>query len=145
MTQDEMMTQRRDIRAYKMLSEEPEYFEAETKDGETKKYTIYPFQLARLALISSRLIELELALDMPDCNPIKAMWMMCATKARKVAEIIAIATLKTQEDIEQSAFLKYALRYWKRKSELSPKEEQRLMQISQIREMKVQFTLTITL
>lgn len=43
----------------------------------------------------------------------------------------------TQEDIEQSAFLKYALRYWKRKSELSPKEEQRLMQIPQIREMKV--------
>lgn len=43
----------------------------------------------------------------------------------------------TQEDIEQSAFLKYALSYWKRKSELSPKEEQRLMQIPQIREMKV--------
>lgn len=43
----------------------------------------------------------------------------------------------TQEDIEQSAFLKYALRYWKRRLELSPKEEQRLMQISQIREMTV--------
>ena len=42
-----------------------------------------------------------------------------------------------QENIEQSAFLKYALRYWKRRVELSTKEEQRLMQIPQIREMTV--------
>lgn len=43
----------------------------------------------------------------------------------------------TREEIEQSAFLKYALRYWKRKFELLPKEEQRLMQIPQIGEMTV--------
>lgn len=100
MEQDVLLKKFMDLRAQKILSEEVEYFEAETQDGKRKKYTIYPFQLARLSLISNRLIELDLALDNCSVDSINAMWTICSNKPRKVAEIIAIATLRTKEDID---------------------------------------------
>lgn len=63
-------------------------------------YKLYPLQLGRLALITERLIELDMCLDNEDTNVVKVMWEICSTKAEQVAEIIAIATLRTRDDIE---------------------------------------------
>lgn len=63
-------------------------------------YKLYPLQLGRLALITERLIELDMCLDNEDTNVVKVMWKICSTKAEQVAEIIAIATLRTRDDIE---------------------------------------------
>lgn len=84
-----------------MLVEEPQAFEIEGKDGEKKTYKLYPLQLGRLALITERLIHLDLILDDPETDVVKAMWEICADQPRKVAEIIAIATLRTRDDIEK--------------------------------------------
>lgn len=93
--------QQMDIRALRILAEEPETFEIEGADGENKTYKLYPLQLGRLALISRRLIELDLCLDKDgEGDAIKVMWEICSKKPQAVAEIIAIATLRTREDIE---------------------------------------------
>lgn len=89
-----------DSRALRMLTQEPEMFEIETSTGEKATYKMYPLQLGKLAMISERLIDLDLCLDDGGDNVVKAMWKICACKPQKVAEIIAIATLKTKDDID---------------------------------------------
>lgn len=93
-------TERRDLRALKTLAETPEKFVIEAKDGTMVTYNLYPLQLGRLALITERLILLDMVLDDPDTEAVKAMWEICSTKPKQVAEIIAIATLRTKDDIE---------------------------------------------
>lgn len=89
-----------DMRALDILSERTETFEAENADGKNITYTIYPLQLARLSLITRRLVELDLVMNDPDGDVVNEMWSICSEKPRQVAEIIAIATLRTKEDIE---------------------------------------------
>ena len=90
----------RDLRALSTLVEKPIPFEIENSDGKMVTYKLYPLQLGRLALITERLIELDMCLDNEDTNVVKVMWKICSTKAEQVAEIIAIATLRTRDDIE---------------------------------------------
>lgn len=92
--------QQMDLRALAMLTDKPQSFEIENKDGEKQIYNLYPLQLGRLALITERLIHLDLILDDPDTDVVKAMWEICSEEPQRVAEIIAIATLRTREDIE---------------------------------------------
>lgn len=89
-----------DLRALSMLVEKPQSFEIEDRDGKMQTYHLYPLQLGRLALITERLIHLDLILDDPDTDVVKAMWEICSSEPKRVAEIIAIATLRTREDIE---------------------------------------------
>lgn len=89
-----------DKRAYKVLSEEPESFTIEGLDGKEIELRLYPLQLGRLAMISERLIDLEIALSDNDGNEVQRMWDICSKKPKVVAEIIAIATLRTRQDIE---------------------------------------------
>lgn len=91
-----------DSRALDILTEQAHTFEIEGSDGNKKTYKLYPLQLARLALITRRLIELDLILDDPKGDVVKAMWEICSTKPQQVAEIIAIATLRTKEEIDNS-------------------------------------------
>lgn len=93
--------QKMDIRALNILTEKPESFELEDKDGNMITYKLYPLQLGRLALITERLIQLDICLDNEDGdNAVKIMWDICSVKPREVAEIIAIATLRTRDDID---------------------------------------------
>ena len=92
--------QQMDLRALSMLVDETKSFEIEDKDGNNVTYKLYPLQLGRLALITERLIHLDLILDDPETDVVKAMWEICADQPRKVAEIIAIATLRTKDDID---------------------------------------------
>lgn len=92
--------QQMDLRALSMLVDESKSFEIEDKDGNNVTYKLYPLQLGRLALITERLIHLDLILDDPETDVVKAMWEICADQPRKVAEIIAIATLRTKDDID---------------------------------------------
>ena len=91
-----------DIRALDILAEKAESFEIEGSDGNKHTYKLHPLQLARLALISRRLIELDLVLGDPEGDVVKAMWDICSKKPQQVAEIIAIATLRTKEEIENN-------------------------------------------
>lgn len=92
--------QQRDLRALSTLVEKPIPFEIENSEGTMVTYKLYPLQLGRLALITERLIELDMCLDNEDTNVVKVMWEICSTKSEQVAEIIAIATLRTRDDIE---------------------------------------------
>lgn len=88
-------------RALDVITEKPESFEIETQDGNTETLYLYPLQLGRLALISRRLLDLDLELDDDsEEDAIKRMWTICAEKPHEVAEIIAIATLRTKQDID---------------------------------------------
>lgn len=88
-------------RALDTITEKPESFDIETQDGKTETLYLYPLQLGRLALISRRLLDLDLAMDDNDTEgAIKRMWTICSEKPREVAEIIAIATLRTKQEIE---------------------------------------------
>lgn len=90
-----------EYRALGTLHEDnPQTFEIETAEGK-KTLSIYPLQLGRLAMISRRLLELDLILGNDDNEPFGKMLEICASKARQVAEIIAIATLRTKEEIEE--------------------------------------------
>lgn len=89
-----------DKRALKVLSEEPESFTIESLDGEDIELHLYPLQLGRLAMISERLINLDMALSEEGDNDVKKMWKICAENPKDVAEIIAISTLRTRQDIE---------------------------------------------
>jgi hypothetical protein len=91
-----------DSRALDILTEQAQTFEIEGSDGNKKTYKLYPLQLARLALITRRLIELDLILDDPKGDVVKAMWEICSMKPQQVAEIIAIATLRTKEEIDNN-------------------------------------------
>ena len=89
-----------EYRALGTTIEEPTQFEIETSDGKMKTLSIYPFQLGRLALISQRLLDLDLAFDNEgEKDDVNLMFEICASKARAVAEIVAIATLRTKEEV----------------------------------------------
>lgn len=90
-----------DKRALKTFaSAEYESFEIKDVNGDKVTLSLYPLQLGRLALISERLIDLDLALENDAENDVKKMWQICSDMPDKVAEIIAIATLRTKEDVE---------------------------------------------
>lgn len=102
-----------DQRALDTLTEKPESFEIETQDGQTETLYLYPLQLGRLALISRRLLDLDLALDEDDTEiAIKRTWTVCSEKPREVAEIIAIATLRTKQELEECLQDRIDLIYW---------------------------------
>lgn len=84
-----------------MLTEKPESFTVEGLDGKDIELHLYPLQLGRLAMISERLIDLDVALSDDADNEVKKMWKVCAKKPKAVAEIIAIATLRTKQEIEE--------------------------------------------
>lgn len=83
-----------------MLTDKTQSFEIEDKDGNKVTYKLHPLQLGRLALITERLIHLDLILDDPETDVVKAMWEICSSEPRRVAEIIAIATLRTKDEID---------------------------------------------
>lgn len=90
-----------DARAYSTLVEKPELFQIEDRQGKQVKLKIYPLQLGRLALISQKLLELDMVFDNEAKDVVKQMWEVCSTKPQQVAEIVAIATLRTKEEIEE--------------------------------------------
>ncbi|MCI9244492.1 MAG: hypothetical protein HFJ82_03165 [Alistipes sp.] len=90
-----------DKRALSTLLEQPESFNIETMDGTQKTLFMYPFQLGRLAMISQRLIDLDLTLMDKESDVVQKMWQVCADKPRKVAEIIALATLRTKQEVDE--------------------------------------------
>lgn len=90
-----------DKRALDVLTEKPESFELENKSGKKETLYLYPLQLGRLAIISRRLLDLDLVLDEEHIeDSVKQLWRVCAEKPHEVAEIIAIATLRTKQDID---------------------------------------------
>lgn len=88
-----------DKRALSVLADKHESFELEGLDGVKHKLTLYPLQLGRLCMISQRLLDLDLCFDNSE-NDVKHMWHICSDKPREVAEIIAIATLRTKEELD---------------------------------------------
>lgn len=91
-----------EARAIDALLETPEYFDLKGKSGEKEKFFLYPLSLGRLMMVSKRLLELDLTLsELGGDDPMKEMWRVCGDKPDKVAEIIAVSTLKTKEEIEK--------------------------------------------
>ena len=90
-----------DKRAYDILTEKPESFEIEGLDGKKETLYLHPLQLGRLAMISRRLLDLNLSLSNETENEVQKMWRICAEKPHEVAEIIAIATLRTKQEIDE--------------------------------------------
>ena len=82
--------------------EKDESFQIRSIDG-SKEVTLhlYPLQLGRLMMISKRLLALDMALSGSD-NDAREMWRICAEKPQEVAEIIAIATLRTKQEIDKN-------------------------------------------
>lgn len=89
-----------DSRAFDFLTDQSQSFEITGADGEKKILSLHPLQLGRLALISKRLLDLDLAFDEEKTDAVQKMWKICSEKPRQVAEIIAIATLKTKQEID---------------------------------------------
>lgn len=89
-----------DGRAYDVLTERAQTFEIEDKDGKNQTLELHPLQLGRLALISRRLLDLDMVFDSEEADAVQRMWKICAEKPQQVAEIVAIATLKTKEDMD---------------------------------------------
>lgn len=91
-----------DRRAYDVLTESAQTFEIEDKDGSKQTLALHPLQLGRLALISRRILDLDMVFDSDnnETDAVQQMWKICAEKPQQVAEIIAIATLRTREEIE---------------------------------------------
>lgn len=87
-------------RALAILTEKCETFDIEALDGSKQKLAIYPLQLGRLCMISQRLLDLDLCFEKADDNAVKRMWQICAEKPKEVAEIIAIGTLRTKEELD---------------------------------------------
>lgn len=90
-----------DKRALDVLLQSESSFEIETKNGDKKQLALYPLQLGKLAMISQRLIDLDLVFDEEETDVVQKMWGICAKMPHKVAEIIAIATLKTKQEIDE--------------------------------------------
>lgn len=100
-------------RALDTLTEKIESFEIEGNDKEQITLYLYPLQLGRLAMISRRLIDLDLIFDDEQMEgAVKRMWTICSEKSKEVAEIIAIATLRTQQEIEDMLKERTKLIYW---------------------------------
>lgn len=96
MVQDKQL----EFRALGALVEQPETFKIQTQEGEELDLKLYPLQLGRLAMISQRLLSLDLVFDGSE-DDVQQMWRVCSEKTREVAEIVAIATLRTKAEIEK--------------------------------------------
>ena len=90
-----------DKRAINVLTSNNESFGIEDMDGNEVTLCLFPLQLGRLAMITRRLLDLDILLDNNAEDPVKQMWKVCAERAREVAEIIAIATLRTRKEIDE--------------------------------------------
>lgn len=89
-------------RALDTLTETKQSFKVKSIDGkEDITLSLFPLQLGRLAMISRRLLELNIDRSGDDENEVKNMWKLCADKPQEVAEIIAIATLQTKQEIDE--------------------------------------------
>lgn len=108
MTRD-IHTERRAIR---MVLEEPELFEITDKNGDKFTLTLYPLQLGKLMMISDRLLDLDLIFDDDEQDAVQRMWKVCSERAREVAEIVAIASLRTKEELEQQLNERTELLLW---------------------------------
>lgn len=96
-----MDKQTTDMRAFDVLTEKPEEFTIETLDGSSITLHLYPLQLSRLAMITKRLLALDAVFGGNDPeDSVKWMWKVCAEKPREVAEIIAIASLRTKSEAD---------------------------------------------
>lgn len=90
-----------DKRALDVLVEKIESFEIEKGDGDKEILYLYPLQLGRLAMVSRRLLDLDLVFDAEHAeDSVKQLWTVCAEKPQEVAEIIAISTLRTKSDLD---------------------------------------------
>ncbi len=93
-----------------------ETFDIKDKDGNDITLSIYPLQLARLSMISQKLRALNIDLDKmteaDENQSLNQMVEICAEKPRAVAEIIAIATLRTKKDIDEKLTERTDLIYW---------------------------------
>lgn len=95
------------------LLETKESFEIEDGEGNTVRLGLYPSSLGKMALMSKRLLDLDLTLDAFDgSDPLKEMWRICAERPRQVAEIIALATLRTKREIEERLEERTQLLLW---------------------------------
>lgn len=71
-------------RAFDTLTGKIESFEIEGRDKETVTLHLYPLQLGRLAMVSRRLIDLDLILDDEQIeDAVKRMWSVCAENRAK--------------------------------------------------------------
>lgn len=98
-------------RALGMIADEPEFFEITDQDGKAHTLKLYPLQLGRLAMISKRLLSLDLVFD-GDEDDVQQMWRICSEKTCEVAEIIAISTLRTKEEIDNGLDDRVNLLLW---------------------------------
>lgn len=71
-------------RALDTLTEKIESFEIEGNDKEQITLYLYPLQLGRLAMISRRLIDLDLIFDDEQMEgAVKRMWTICSEKSKR--------------------------------------------------------------
>lgn len=87
-------------RALGMIADEPEFFKIKDSKGDEHTLKFYPLQLGRLAMIGKRLLALDMVFDGEE-DDVQQMWRICSDRAQEVAEIIAIATLRTKEEIDK--------------------------------------------
>lgn len=102
-----------DKRALDVLTEKMESFELESESGKMVTLYLYPLQLGRLAIISRCLLDLDLVFDEERAeDSVNRLWTVCAEKPRAVAEIIAIATLRTKQDVDENFERRVNLIMW---------------------------------
>lgn len=107
------MSQAIDRRALDTLLETGVSFTIEGVNGKEQELCLYPLQLGRLAMISKRLLNLGVSLPKnQDGEAWDQMWKVCAEKTQEVAEIIAISTLRTKEDIDNNLSDRVNLILW---------------------------------
>lgn len=107
------MSQAIDRRALDTLLETGVSFTIEGENGKEQELCLYPLQLGRLAMISKRLLNLGVSLPKnQDGAAWDQMWKVCAEKTQEVAEIIAISTLRTKEDIDNNLSDRVNLILW---------------------------------
>nr|DAH66228.1 MAG TPA: hypothetical protein [Bacteriophage sp.] len=102
-----------DKRALDVLTEKMESFELESESGKKETLYLYPLQLGRLAIVSRKLLDLDFVFDENHADDsVKQLWTVCAEKPREVAEIIAIATLRTKQDVDANFEQRVNLIMW---------------------------------
>ena len=102
-----------DKRALDVLTEKMESFELESESGKKETLYLYPLQLGRLAIVSRKLLDLDFVFDEEHAeDSVKQLWTVCAEKPREVAEIIAIATLRTKQEVDTNFGQRVNLIMW---------------------------------
>lgn len=101
-----------DRRMYNMLLDKAEQFQIMDRQGNEVTLELKPLQLGRLMMISDRLLDLDLIFDEEDTDAVQKMWKICAERTREVAEIVAIATLNTKEEIDTQLEERTELLMW---------------------------------